>query len=473
MNDDKTYDILYDDGDDERTDQHDDDGLGQVAHELAHDAGPEEQRREGGDGRRGGGGDGAGDLLGPVDGGADQVLPLLHVPVDVLDDDDGVVDQHPQRHDQPEEHDHVQRHPEGGDEDERQEHGERDGQRDEEGVAHAHEEEQHADHQEQAGDDAVLQLADHVVDELRLVAEDLEAHALGPIGHVLGGQRLHRRRHLEDVRARALGDGDRDRGAPVHPCVGGPVGEAVDDPGHVAHEDRPVADPLDGDVLDLRRPLDLAGDPQQVAGVARLHLAAGHVDVLVGDGPEHVVEGEPVVREAQGVDLHPDLPLAPAAQGGVEHAVDPADLFRERYAAFLVESVAPLAVEGAQQIGSTTSAPDLQIGSESLPLSDLLKSWESPLEAVYRTQTDSPHQEIETFRYTTGPQIGPPREGSARPLAIIPAFPGTNSEYDSARSIRDAGGEAEILVFRNLSPQAVDESLQALADSIGFLRSMS
>ena len=149
-----------------------------------------------------------------------------------------------------------------------------------------------------------------------------------------------------------------------------------------------------------------------------------------------------------------------------DETLDPADLFRERYAAFLVESVGPLAVEGAQQIGSTSSAPDLQIGAESLPLSDLLKSWQSPLEAVYRTQSDSPHQEIETFRYTTGPQIGPPREGSARPLAIIPAFPGTNSEYDSARSIRDAGGEAEILVFRNLSPQAVDESLQALADSI-------
>ena len=73
---------------------------------------------------------------------------------------------------------------------------------------------------------------------------------------------------------------------------------------------------------------------------------------------------------------------------------------------------------------------------------------------------------METFRYREGPRIAPPKSGAARPLAIIPTFPGTNSEYDSARSIRDAGGEAEILVFRNLTSQAVDESLQALASAI-------
>jgi phosphoribosylformylglycinamidine synthase len=147
-------------------------------------------------------------------------------------------------------------------------------------------------------------------------------------------------------------------------------------------------------------------------------------------------------------------------------ALDPADLFRERYAAFLVESAAPLAVDEAVQVGGTSSAPDIQIGSERLALKDLLETWRAPLEGIYRTQVASPHSTLVTFRHTGGPAIGPPRSGIARPLAIIPAFPGTNSEYDSARSIRDAGGEAEILIFRNLTAQAVDESLQALAQAI-------
>ncbi len=147
-------------------------------------------------------------------------------------------------------------------------------------------------------------------------------------------------------------------------------------------------------------------------------------------------------------------------------ALDSDDLFRERYAAFLVESPVPLAVDGAIEVGKTSSAPDIQIGSESLALKDLLETWRAPLEEIYRTQAASPHSALETFRYTGGGNIGPPGSGVTRPLAIIPAFPGTNSEYDSARSIRNAGGEAQILVFRNLTSQAVDESLQALAEAI-------
>ena len=142
------------------------------------------------------------------------------------------------------------------------------------------------------------------------------------------------------------------------------------------------------------------------------------------------------------------------------------ELFHERYASFLVESSQPLEVEGALPIGKTHSSPSIDIGSESLPFSDLLHKWQSPLEEIYRTQADSPHQTMETFRYREGPRIAPPKSRTARPLAIIPTFPGTNSEYDSARSIRDAGGEAEILVFRNLTSQAVDESLRALASAI-------
>jgi phosphoribosylformylglycinamidine synthase len=49
---------------------------------------------------------------------------------------------------------------------------------------------------------------------------------------------------------------------------------------------------------------------------------------------------------------------------------------------------------------------------------------------------------------------------------VIPAFPGTNSEYDSAKAFREAGADAEILVFRNLSARHIEESLAALAEKI-------
>ena len=49
---------------------------------------------------------------------------------------------------------------------------------------------------------------------------------------------------------------------------------------------------------------------------------------------------------------------------------------------------------------------------------------------------------------------------------MIPAFPGTNSEYDSAKAFREAGADAEILVFRNLTARHIEESLTALAEKI-------
>ena len=49
---------------------------------------------------------------------------------------------------------------------------------------------------------------------------------------------------------------------------------------------------------------------------------------------------------------------------------------------------------------------------------------------------------------------------------VIPVFPGTNCEYDSARAFEEAGGEPVICVLRNLTPQALEESLRELAAAI-------
>jgi phosphoribosylformylglycinamidine synthase len=59
-----------------------------------------------------------------------------------------------------------------------------------------------------------------------------------------------------------------------------------------------------------------------------------------------------------------------------------------------------------------------------------------------------------------------PQSTISRPKVLIPAFPGTNSEYDSAKAFREAGADAEILVFRNLTAKHIEESLTALAEKI-------
>ena len=54
----------------------------------------------------------------------------------------------------------------------------------------------------------------------------------------------------------------------------------------------------------------------------------------------------------------------------------------------------------------------------------------------------------------------------ARPRVVIPVFPGTNCEYDSVRACLRAGMDAETVVIRNLTPQALADSALELERAI-------
>ena len=60
-----------------------------------------------------------------------------------------------------------------------------------------------------------------------------------------------------------------------------------------------------------------------------------------------------------------------------------------------------------------------------------------------------------------------PKVGVAKPKVVIPVFPGTNCEYDTARAFARAGADPEILVVRNLTPADVTASCEALVRAIG------
>lgn len=141
-----------------------------------------------------------------------------------------------------------------------------------------------------------------------------------------------------------------------------------------------------------------------------------------------------------------------------------------RYFAFLLEHEAALPEElGARPIGVTTRDPVIVVGGETHDLAALQAAWESPLEPVYPTRAEETFSD-DAPAFAPAPLPAPakrPVVRVAKPRVIIPAFPGTNSEYDSAKKFREAGAEAEILVFRNLTARHLEESLTAFADAIG------
>jgi phosphoribosylformylglycinamidine synthase len=55
---------------------------------------------------------------------------------------------------------------------------------------------------------------------------------------------------------------------------------------------------------------------------------------------------------------------------------------------------------------------------------------------------------------------------TAKPRILIPAFPGTNCEYDSAKAAADAGAEPEIFVINNMSSDGIKRSVEKFAEKV-------
>jgi phosphoribosylformylglycinamidine synthase len=152
--------------------------------------------------------------------------------------------------------------------------------------------------------------------------------------------------------------------------------------------------------------------------------------------------------------------------------VSPAAIYSEAYLTFLLEHTEDLPSSlNAQPIGQTTTEPTLTLNGETHSLTDLQSAWESTLEPVYPTKPEEIGDrglkiaDTPLFSSSSTAHCSLITDHS-RPKVVIPAFPGTNSEYDSAKAFREAGADAEILVFRNLTAHHIEESLTALAEKI-------
>ena len=140
------------------------------------------------------------------------------------------------------------------------------------------------------------------------------------------------------------------------------------------------------------------------------------------------------------------------------------ELFKPLYGSIVIEADKGFAAEDFVKIGETTLGGFAANGSE-ISLSEMQMAWEAPLEKVFPTKAKAPEGEV-GFKPCEKRETARPAVKLARPRVYIPAFPGTNCEMDSAWAFRRAGAEANIGVFRNLTPAAVEESVRAMAEGI-------
>ena len=139
------------------------------------------------------------------------------------------------------------------------------------------------------------------------------------------------------------------------------------------------------------------------------------------------------------------------------------DIFGYAYGSFMLEVTEDVA--DAVVVGEVCQNAEITYGTEKLALNALQTAYEDKLESVYSCNIADVKTPIQTVSFEAKTQVAPAIK-VAKPKVLIPVFPGTNCEYDSARAVVDAGGEAEIFVVKNRTADAIARSVEEFAKKI-------
>ena len=140
-------------------------------------------------------------------------------------------------------------------------------------------------------------------------------------------------------------------------------------------------------------------------------------------------------------------------------------LFDLNIGGMLIETSAEIHEENFIYLGTVTEQPTLQINEASLTIEEAIEAWESRYKKLYpiivdedKTRFNTPVYEAKEIKKCANP--------TDHVKVIIPVFPGSNCEYDTKQAFERAGAEVEIVVFKNMNVQAIEESLNELSDKL-------
>ena len=214
-------------------------------------------------------------------------------------------------------------------------------------------------------------------------------------------------------------------------------------------------------------------DADDVAPAAEDELAAiAAVEGLIGEGAALAVS-------TPGYGCAAESLFKMCVGNGIGVALEDADadaLFTPAYGSFIVElsddAVLPEATEclDVALLGTTTEDYVLSVAGEAVDLARLQDRWEGAIESVFPYRSAAAQSEssaTDVAPITCDDKLPLVYSGSiAKPRVIIPVFPGTNCEYDTAHAFERAGALPTTLIVNNLTPDAVAESIAALAAAI-------
>ena len=148
---------------------------------------------------------------------------------------------------------------------------------------------------------------------------------------------------------------------------------------------------------------------------------------------------------------------------GFDVRVAEEDLFSLGYGSLVVEATEELDLPFAERLGIVTDGP-IAVNGQPMSLAALKRACEGHFDEIYPSRTLLAGDATPAFAdwFCDEPAPCYPGEAIAAPLVLLPVFPGTNCDYDTAAAFRRAGARVRFSVFRNLTEQDVLNSIEAL-----------
>lgn len=143
-------------------------------------------------------------------------------------------------------------------------------------------------------------------------------------------------------------------------------------------------------------------------------------------------------------------------------------IFDYKYGSFILEVDGnDFEMEGDNiiNLGMTCDKKSISYKDNEISFDEVFKIYEDKLEEIYKCNILPEDNKIDTFTTRVDSHIHASYKVE-KPKVLIPVFPGTNCEYDSAKAFRDAGAEPDIFVINNLYAKSVAKSVDEFAKKI-------
>ena len=126
----------------------------------------------------------------------------------------------------------------------------------------------------------------------------------------------------------------------------------------------------------------------------------------------------------------------------------------------------PEEIAGVEKIGQTKADFTLTVNGVKLDGQKLDSAFQGKLEEVYPTEFTQA-KELAEVPAVASDVVIKAKEKVEKPVVYIPVFPGTNSEYDSAKAFEKEGAEVNLVPFVTLNEEAIVKSVETMVDNIG------